>query len=102
MKRILCLCAALAPLACGKGPEIVLHYQLKGVEKPTDIYKIETLINVDPCDPRQFFEDVRYTSLSPGIGYQVGDFEQSGRRSVLIRHDATLGFQMSPGFSFRL
>src|SRR5262249_30330196 len=37
-----------------------------------------------------------------GVGYEVRDVDGSGKRSVLVTHDATLGFQFGQTFTFTL
>ena len=98
MKRLL---PALLALACGCSPrnEVVLKYQLVGIQ-PSEVVRVETLVSVN--DPRGFFADQPYRSVADGVGYEVRDFDGSGRRSMLITQDATLGFVFQPNFIFTL
>jgi hypothetical protein len=103
MKRLALACS-LAIIGCSQGPSIELHYRLNGVANPKEIYKLETVVDVDPSDSRKltFFQPQKFTAVATGIGFEVDDLGQASGLSVVIRHDATLGFSFSPGFSFRL
>src|SRR5262249_29842359 len=78
-----------------------LHYTLEQID-PTNVVRVETLVSIAPGDPRAFFADQPYRSIATGVGYEVRDLEGSGKRSVLITHDATLGYQFAPTFTFTL
>jgi hypothetical protein len=97
------LAAAAATLAVGcKQPEqIALRYRLDGIA-PADVIRVETLVDVAPGDERAFFADQPYRSVAQGVGYEVRDFDGSGRRRLLITHDATLGYGFTSQFQFTL
>jgi hypothetical protein len=97
MRAILIL--ALALTGCEK-TELMVRYQLLGID-PAQVVRVETTVVVDPADGRQFFADQPYRSIALGVGSEVRDFG-SGIRSVLITHDATLGYTFEPTFAFRL
>ena len=81
---------------------LTLKYQLKGIVDVKEIYRLETIIGVDPVDPRMFDGERPYQPVGSGVGYELKDVDGSGQLSFLITHDAAQGFEFSPGFSFRL
>lgn len=86
--------------ACAKAPQqIAVHYHLEGLP-PSDVMRVQTMIKVDPSDPRQFFADQPFRSVGSGIGMEVRDLDGTGARSVLITHDATLGYTFKNDFTF--
>jgi hypothetical protein len=86
---------------CNGRDLIALHYALDQID-PTDVIRVETVISIAPGDAREFFADQPYRSVATGVGYEVRDVDGSGKRSVLITHDATLGYQFAPTFTFTL
>jgi hypothetical protein len=103
MRRAALLATVIAwgGLGCSARDQIALDYQLVNLN-PLDVIRVETRVAVDPSDPRDFFADQGYRSIASGVGYEVRDLDQSGRRTVLITHDATLGYTFTPAFRFTL
>jgi hypothetical protein len=98
MKRALALLALVA--GCG-GNDLTLKYKLDGVA-PADVVRVETRVDVDPSDPRAFYVDQPYRQVATGVGYEVRDFDGSGKKTLLVTHDSTLGYVFSDTFDFRL
>jgi hypothetical protein len=87
--------------ACSAREEISLHYTLDQID-PAQVVRVETVISVDPSDPREWFADQPFRSVATGVGYEVRDVDQSGKREVQITHDATLGYVFDKTFTFTL
>lgn len=87
--------------ACNQRDAITLKYALQNIDV-AKVVRIETVVGVDPADPRVFFADQPYRSVATGVGYEVADVDQDGRRELHITHDATLGYVFQPGFQFTL
>jgi hypothetical protein len=94
------LMAALAVAGCG-GEELTLNYQLDGIA-PADVVRVETRVDVASADPREFYADQPYREIATGVGYEVRDVDGTGKRTLLVTHDATLGYVFAARFSFRL
>src|SRR5262249_40644457 len=100
MTRALIL-GVLMTQACSEREQIALQYQLSSLDLST-VVRVETYVSVDPADPRNFFIDQPYRSVATGVGYEVRDFDGSGKKKMLITHEATLGFSFSSSFTFTL
>lgn len=94
------LLALLLVAGCGSD-DLMLKYQLDGI-LPTDVVRVETRVDIDPSDPRGFYVDQPFRQVARGVGYEVRDFDGSGRRTLLVTHDATLGYVFAERFDFRL
>jgi hypothetical protein len=93
---------ALALVACQHEPRLALKYQLLTGLMASDVIRVETRVAVAAGDPRAFTADQPYRTVDTGIGYEVRDFEGGGVRTLLITHDATLGFPFEEEFKFTL
>ena len=94
--------ALLVWLAAGCGSnDLTLHYKLDGIA-PGDVVRVETRVDIDPADARNFYVDQPFREVATGIGYEVRDVDGTGRRTLLVTHDATLGYVFTPTFDFRL
>jgi hypothetical protein len=91
----------VAAAGCSGGSQLGLHYLLDGID-PTEVVRVETVVGVDPADPREFFADQPYRSVADGIGYEVRDLDGSSQRKMLITFDATIGYQFTSKFDFTL
>src|SRR3954468_24476079 len=91
----------LALAGCNQRDMIALHSTLDGIA-PGDVVRVETVVAIADGDTREFFADQPYRSVATGVGYEVRDVDGSGKREVLITHDATLGFQFKSTFDFTL
>lgn len=92
----------LALTACQeRGPRIEISYDLTAIDLD-QLSRLETIIRVDPNDGRQFFVDQPYRAIAQGIGYEVRDVDGDGLREVVLLHEASLGYQFAPKFSFKL
>jgi hypothetical protein len=87
--------------ACSARSQLALDYTLVGLQ-PAEVFRLETSVSVDPSDPRNFFSNLPFTEVAPGIGYEVRDFDGSGQKKMLITHDVSLGFTFSNSFTFTL
>jgi hypothetical protein len=91
----------VACASCNSRTQIALDYELVGIA-PGDVVRVETVLAVDPSETREFFADQPYRSVATGVGYEVRDVDGSGKREVLITHDATLGYVFQPKWTFTL
>jgi hypothetical protein len=87
---------------CSGRTLLELDYQLDAAIDPASVVRVQTIVDVDMTDGRMFFADQPFREVAPGIGSEVRDVDGSGRRVLLITHDATLGFTPSAAFSFTL
>ncbi|HEX9101672.1 MAG TPA: hypothetical protein VF997_05690, partial [Polyangia bacterium] len=94
------LVLALVLAGCGSN-DLTLHYQLDGIA-PGDVVRVETRVSIAASDPRSFYADQPFREVATGIGYEVRDVDGTGRRTLLVTHDATLGYVFSGTFDFRL
>src|SRR5512135_2705384 len=94
------LLLALLVAGCGSN-DLTLHYKLDGIA-PTDVVRVETRVSIDASDPRNFYVDQPFREVATGIGYEVRDVDNTGRRTLLVTHDATLGYVFDSTFDFRL
>jgi len=94
------LLVALLVAGCGSN-DLTLHYVLDGIAA-TDVVRVETRVSIDSADPRSFYVDQPFREVATGIGYEVRDVDGTGRRTLLVTHDATLGYVFTPTFDFRL
>ncbi|HZS42332.1 MAG TPA: hypothetical protein VFF06_36125 [Polyangia bacterium] len=101
LKRSYWLVLSVLCGSCSGRAQIALNYELGNIS-PKDVVRVETVIGVDPKDPREFFADQPYRSVATGVGYEVRDVDGSGKREVLITHDATLGYVFTPAWTFTL
>src|SRR6185295_4305078 len=79
-----------------------IDYSFTPTLLPVDVIRVETTVRVAPDDPRAFIADQAFRVVAPGVGYEVRDFDGTGQRSVLITHDATLGYVFEDSFFFTL
>ena len=100
--RSLALLTVSALGACNHDPRLALDYQLASTLSPTTVSRIETRVAVAPGDPRAFTADLPFRAVDVGVGYEVRDFDGNGQRTLLITHDATLGYSFSADFVFTL
>jgi hypothetical protein len=91
---------ALLLIGCGTN-DLTLHYKLDGIA-PTDVVRVETRVDIDGSDARSFYVDQPFRQVAQGIGYEVRDDDGDGKRTLMITHDATLGYVFAPTFDFRL
>jgi hypothetical protein len=91
---------AIFVVGCGTN-DLTLHYKLDGIT-PTDVVKVETRVDIDPADARNFYVDQPFRQVATGVGYEIRDVDGTGHRTLLITHDATLGYVFNPTFDFRL
>ncbi|HXU70839.1 MAG TPA: hypothetical protein VN947_15985 [Polyangia bacterium] len=98
MRKLVYLALLLA--GCGDN-QLTLHYKLDGIN-PADVIHVETRVDIDPSDSRTFYVDQPSREVATGILYEVRDDDGDGRRTLLIHHDATIGYVFSPTFEFRL
>ncbi|MGZ3427106.1 MAG: hypothetical protein ACXVCV_10685 [Polyangia bacterium] len=94
------LLGALLVAGCGAN-DLTLHYKLDGIT-PADVVRVETRVLIDPADTRNFYVDQPFRQVATGVGYEVRDVDGTGRRTLLVTHDATLGYVFAPTFDFRL
>src|SRR5262245_14638712 len=95
------LVLALVVGGCSSRSQLALNFSLVGLD-PKDVLRLETSVSVDPSDPRNFFANLPFTVVAPGIGYEVRDFDGSGQKKMLITHDVSLGFNFTKSFVFTL
>jgi hypothetical protein len=93
--------ALLLLTSCSGKPNIALHFRLDGID-PTQVVRVETIVSVDPSDPRQFSADQPYRSVGTGIGYEVRALDQNSPRKLILTFDATIGYKFTPRFDFTL
>src|SRR6185503_19949830 len=91
---------ALLLIGCGTN-DLTLHYKLDGIA-PTDVVRVATRVDIDGSDARSFYVDQPFRQVAQGIGYEVRDDDGDGKRTLMITHDATLGYVFAPTFDFRL
>lgn len=96
------LLATLALAGCKSSNNVDVRYHLLGGIVPTDVVRVETLVNVDPSDARMFYADQPYREVATGVGYEVRDLDGSGTRTMRITFDATLGYTFAQTFRFSL
>jgi hypothetical protein len=85
---------------CNGREQVALKYTL-GFE-PAQVARVETVVSVDPKDPRKFFADQPYRSVSLGVGYEVVDNPELGTRVMKVTQEAALGFKFDKNFIFTL
>jgi hypothetical protein len=91
----------LSAMGCSSRNELVLNFHLMGINLD-EVVRVETLIDVDPSDPRGFFADQPYRSVATGVGIEVADFNGTGRRQVRLTEDRTLGYKFTERFTYTL
>ena len=101
MKRLMLIVLILGVAACKQHDQVGLHFIFDKID-PSEVSRLETLVDVDPSDGRMFYADQPFREVAVGVGYEVRDVDGSGRRKVLISHDEALGYVFTPAFLFTL
>ncbi len=96
--RLATLLALLASSAgCNQRDALRVEYVLEGLSTQ-EVVRVETRVRVAPSDGRRFVGAQPFRSVAKGVGYEVRDFDGTGKLDLLISHDATFGYLFQSNF----